>query len=189
MKRSLLSGLILLFALAVGVPLIAAESYPWQDHADPFDFYLGNHFDAFQQSQVDERDQLQGFLYVRFTGEFGPDGLPLATHGDCAAAPDDCQAGWMLRGLPVTATLVAVGNGAPTWCIAPESVPTTPGFTHFHWLDAAEHPEGLTVGASYEGYLLKLTARDAFRFAHHAGSVAVVPGIDYYSHANVVVGC
>jgi hypothetical protein len=67
-------------------------------------------------------------------------------------------------------------------------MPNQPGFTHFHWLGQPEHAGGLVTGQTYDGYLLKLTATEAFFFDHHGG-FEVTPGIDYETHANVVTDC
>ncbi len=188
----------LAFLLSVLFFTIAqADGYKWRDHAPPFDFLFENHIDTHQQSTIvgkrggrddgssEEEGQLQGFFYIRYTGEVNQ-GYPEARHGDCNATLD-CTVGWILHGIPTSAKLLDNTSGQhPVWCVDAEDLPRQPGYTHFHWLDAAEHAGGLMVGDVYNGYLLKLTARDAFFFDHHGGFF-VDPGIDYQTHQNVVV--
>jgi hypothetical protein len=73
----------------------------------------------------------------------------------------------------------------PEWYIDPADLPPQPGYSHFHWLNESPHAGGLVIGQTYDGYLLKLTARDTFSFEHHGGFL-VTPGIDEVTHANVV---
>lgn len=183
-------GIVLLamaVLLVVGAGTALAEGYPWRDHARPFDFTFGNHIDTHQQSMIADGGLLKGFFYIRFTGE-EQEGYPKAMHGNCNKK-EDCTVGWILDGLPMSATLIAHGNDQhPTWCVDPNDLPKQPGYTHFHWLDEADHAGGLEIGEAYDGYLLKLTARETFFFQHHGGFY-VDPGIDYETHANIVTDC
>ncbi len=168
---------------------MAAGSYPWRDHAAPFDYEFGNHIDTHQQS-LTRGAMLEGFFYVTLQDRVDPDsGLPAATHGNCASDPDACSVGWVWHGTPATAQLVAHGQGQhPTWCIDPADIPRQPGYTHFHWVDSPEHAGGFALGDTAQGWLLRLTAVDSFFFEHHGG-FAISPGIDFESHANVVADC
>ncbi len=176
------------------------ESYDWNFHQAPYDFLFGNPFDTHQQTKEEGNRQLNGFFYITIRGE--EDGIPVADHGNCDNDPEGCTVGWMLHGIKMEAELLQKGMGHPQWYISPEKLPAQPGFTHFHWIkkiDGGEsghasgasqeetsggHNGGLEVGATYEGYLLKLTARETFYFEHH-GRFLVRPGIDYETHANV----
>lgn len=186
-KRMMILALLLLILLSTGTAL--AESYRWRNHAAPFDFLFGNHIDSHQQSKVINKGKLQGFFYIRFTGEFTEDGYPIAEHANCNEAPDECLAGWVWHGLPVEAKYLGhLHDGHPTWCVDPADLPSQPGYSHFHWLDASDHADGLVIGETYPGYLLKLTARETFFFHHHGGFL-VTPGIDTETHQNVVTDC
>ena len=169
----------------------ATEARPWADHAAPFDFEFGNHIDTHQQSLA-KNDMLQGFFYITFTGDIDAgSGLPVAEHGDCSASDVDCEVGWGWHGVTWSdATYCGhpAGGGHPTWAIERGDKYLKRGYSHFHWLDAAEHADGLEVGETYDGYLLRLTAIDSFFFAHHGG-FAVTPGIESASHDNLVEDC
>lgn len=187
MKRLLILALLLI-SFAVAATAFAAEGYPWNDNARPFNFLFENHIDSHQQSNLIGNSQLTGFFYIKFTGG-QEEGLPTAMHADCSKTPADCVVGWQLQGVAVTATRVAnEGSGHPTWCINPEDMPQAPGYTHFHWEGEPEHAHEVPVGSSREGYVLKLTAVDHFYFQHHGG-FAVTPGIDYETHDNVLTDC
>ncbi len=156
-----------------------SEGYPWRDHAAPYTYRFGNRMDQHQQSKKVGQDQLNGFLYIWFTDETHEDPelgrLPVAQHVDCAnppqredGEPSSCTVGWTMHGIRVQGQLLTYGGGRPTWCIDPSSMPEQPGYTHFHW-ERAE--EGACSGLGrdclvYDGYLIKLTARESFRFVH-----------------------
>jgi hypothetical protein len=190
MKKWIIT-LALLLSFGLTAAVYAANGYPWKDHAAPYDYLFGNHIDTHQQSQVNGKDgeaQLEGFFYIKFTGE-DVDGVPEAMHGNCNAADVDCTVGWKLKGVAVQATLVdKPGHGHPIWCVDPKDMPRARGYSHFHWEGAPEHAGKLPAGATYDGYLLKLTAQDRFFFKHHGGFL-VNPGIDTETHANVVTDC
>lgn len=189
MKRVLILTALLL-SLAMAATAFAAASYPWNGHAAPYDYLFGNHIDTHQQSKLNDRDQLGGFFYIKFTGNENEEyGVPEAEHGDCDAAATDCIVGWKLKGIRAQATLLDKPEmGHPIWCINSQDLPSSPGYSHFHWEGAPEHAGMLTVGNTYDGYLLKLTAVDRFFFKHHGG-LLVRQGIDTQTHANVRVGC
>ena len=160
----------------LGVGSVLAHSYPWRDHASPFDFLFGNHIDMHQQSKILDNDELQGFFYIRFTGNF-INGYPEAVHGQETV-------GWTLYGIPIKAKLVDL-SPHPAWCVDPADLPQQAGYTHFHWLGSPEHDDDLVIGNMYDGYLMKLTARDTFIFE----GFVVTRGIDTYSHNNIVTDC
>ncbi len=156
-----------------------SEGYPWKDHAAPYTYLFGNRMDQHQQSKEVGQDQLNGFLYISFTGKLHEDpelgSIPVAKHVDCAnpparedGEPMSCTVGWIMHGMRVQAKLLTYGSGPPTWCIDPSDMPTQPGYTHFHWERAAEGScSGLGQDCpAYDGYLIKLTARETFRFVH-----------------------
>jgi hypothetical protein len=162
-----------------------AKGYPWREHASPFDFLFGNHIDTHQQTKLLGKGQLEGFFYIKFTGQF-QDGYPEATHANCTQASEACTVGWILHGVHIQATLLEHEPGQhPLWYVDLDDVPKQPGYTHFHWLGNPEHAHDLTVGDTYDGFLLKLTAVDTFFFQHHGGFL-VTPGIDDITHANIV---
>ena len=158
-----------------------AESYRWNDHRSPYTFTFNNHFDTHQQTQEIGKNGLTGFFYITIFDE--DNGIPVADHGDCEENPEGCTVGWTLQGIRMQAKLLEKGMGQhPQWFIPAENMPRQPGYTHFHWI--AEDNEELIVGEIYDGYLLKLTAREKFFFEHH-GTFLVEPGIDYETHFNV----
>jgi len=183
-------------ALAVTVALMlfmqagaSASGYEWRDHDAPFDFLFGNHIDTHQQSKLTGKSGLSGFLYITPSDKTTDDGVTIAKHGDCSMDPEGCDVGWLLRGLARNAEYCGHVSGEhPAWAIDPSDMPSQRGFTHFHWINETLHHDGLTVGDSYDGYLLKLTAVDTFVFDHH-GEFLVEPGIDFETHANVFATC
>jgi hypothetical protein len=192
MKRFLIL-VVLLLSFALAASAFAATSYPWNNHAAPYSFLFGNHFDTHQQTKLNDDGQLGGFFYIKYTGETYPpeadEGIPVAEHGNCEGAAVECTVGWRLKGVSVQATLFQKPeNSHPIWCIDQQDMPDSPGYSHFHWLGEPEHAGDLTVGDTYDGYLLKLTAVDKFFFKHHGGFV-VTPGIDTATHTNVVTDC
>jgi hypothetical protein len=184
--RKVTIGLTLLVLFLLPTGTVLAEGYRWRDHARPFDFLFGNHIDTHHQSKIAGGGKLEGFFYIRFTGDTTAEGVPIAKHADCNQVPDECTVGWILDGIPVQATYLGHEHGQhPQWYIDSADLPAQQGYTHFHWLDESAHAGGLTVGDTYDGYLLKLTARDTFFFEHHGGFL-VTPGIDEATHANIV---
>lgn len=188
--KKLIIPVVLLLSLAMAAVAYAATSYPWNDHAAPYDYLFGNHIDTHQQSQENIDDgKLGGFFYIKFTGKY-EDGVPVATHADCGKEAVDCTVGWKLKGVYVEDVMLDEnsGHGHPIWCVDPDDIPRAPGFSHFHWEDEPEHAGQLEEGKSYNGYLLKLTAREQFFFKHHGGFL-VTPGIDTETHANINTDC
>lgn len=165
---------------------LAAGGYPWNNHVAPYDFLFDNHIDTHQQSQLIDKGNLQGFLYIHYTGE-SIDGIPVAEHTDCSQNPEDCVVGWILRGIPAKATWLADSMG--TWCINPESVNIPKGYTLFHWLGLPETEMGLEVGQQYPGYLMTLISYKTFYFRHHGMLFLITPGVDSVSHSNITTNC
>ncbi len=188
MKNMLL--VILLLAAFVALPnsavrASAGTAYPWKDHAAPYNFLFGNHIDTHQQSQKLAGGQLQGILYIRYTGET-IDGIPVAEHTDCSMDPAACVAGWVFQGVPAQAAVVSMDEmGMPRFCASAAILRKLVGFSHFHWLGEPMMDMDLLVGQIYSGYLLKLTALSAFYFRHHSEMILVTPGVDTASHANI----
>lgn len=188
MRRKILVPFVVAL-LALTATASATASYPWSDHAAPFDHEFGNHIDSHQQSLV-KRGTLQGFFYVTIGDEIDVEtGLPITTHGNCEMNPEGCTVGWVWHGVPASGTLVAHDEGAhPTWCVDPDDMPQAPGYSHFHWLGDPDHAHGFEIGDVADGWILRLIAVDSFLFDHHGG-FAVTPGIDFESHANIVADC
>ena len=183
----LLFVLVIVISLLGTTTALAGTGYPWLDNAPPFDFLFGNHIDTHQQGKITGQRNYKGFFYIKYTGKMTADGVAIATHVNCLKIQqvDDCSVGWLLKGVPLQAEYLGHEMGQhPTWCVEPADLPTEPGYSHFHWLDESAHPEGLTVGEVYDGYLLKLNAIDTFFFDHHGGFL-VKPGIDQITHANI----
>lgn len=189
MRRILIITLLLLALFILSVGFALAEGYTWRDHTSPFDFLFGNHIDSHQQTELLGNSQLQGFFYIRFTGEY-IDGYPEAKHANCDEVAEECIVGWTLHGIPMSATFIAPGTEQkhPTWCVDPADLPEQRGYSHFHWLGLPAHAHDLVPGNTYDGFLLKLTARETFYFPHH-GDFVVTPGIDTVTHANIVTEC
>jgi hypothetical protein len=181
---------------------IAADLYPWNNHAPPFTFLFneGMHIDTHQQTRLDRNGNLIGFLYIEFTGAVSKDGFRVASHTDCNATGADCTVGWLIGGKPVTeATLVYhVEEDHPTWLVDRAAIPQPGSYSHFHWIGATDHG---SVGTTLPGYLLQLTAIDTFCFVHHDASmfddtktceddvnngVIIRPGVDIATHVNIV---
>jgi hypothetical protein len=190
MRQAIRSMFFAVAALTTTSEALAA-GYPWRNHAAPYDFLFGNEIDTHQQTRVKADDALSGFLYVHYTGETSADGLPIATHDDCAVAV--CDVGWTIDGLPANATfLYHVEHDHPVWLVDRADIPQPGAYAHFHWVGAPP----VAAGDARSGYLLELRAIGRFCFVHHAtdgsgscanrGGVAVVPGIDIATHVNIV---
>jgi hypothetical protein len=175
-----------------------AAGYPWMNHAAPYDFLFGNHFDTHQQTRLDRQGELFGFLYVTFTGAVSQDGFRVATHDDCNLRP--CSAGWTLRGEPTSelATFVYQETGDHHTFLADRAdIPMPGAHSHFHWLGA----DPVTAGETRNGYFLELQAHDTFCFVHHDADsfdaartceddanngIIVRPGTDVATHLNIL---
>jgi hypothetical protein len=178
-------------------PAVAADMYPWRNHAAPFTFLFGNDIDTHQQTRQMRDGTLYGFFYVRYTGLVTKDGQPVATHADCNSS-DDCTVGWALSGKPASATfLYPVMHDHPVFLASRQDLPQPGAYTHFHWLGPAMPMPRQTA----PGYLLQLTAVDSFCFIHHEaemakgnktcgdnGGISETRGIDDATHLNIVTG-
>lgn len=179
--KKLIVLITFLAVLLLGISSAVAGGPPWTGHATPFDFLFGNQIDQYLQSKLLGNGDIQGFFYITFTGKTNL-GYPAADHGEDTV-------GWVVYGVPVKAKLLALPPMMhPQWCINPADLPREKGFSHFHWLGMPMMADGLKVGQTYGGYLLKLTAIDSFYFTM-AGGFIVTPGIDDYSHLNIVTSC
>jgi len=175
--------------------VVAADLYPWRDHANPYDFLFGNEIDTHQQTRETKDGSLFGFFYIKFTGVVTMDRYRVATHVDCNATPD-CTVGWTLNGRPVNTTfLYHVEPDHPVFLVNRVDIPEPGAYAHFHWL-GADHG---VPGESKSGYVLQLTAEDKFCFIHHEaegatsdktcqdnGGIKVNKGIDIATHLNIV---
>lgn len=174
---------VLIFFTVIVAFNVYAAGLLWDDHGEPFDFYFNDpSFDAHQQSKVTGgKDKLVGFFYIEYTDDEVP---PTAIHGTETV-------GWVLDGVPVEGAVLIENElmEHPVWCLDPEDIPRSQGYTHFHWVAPPEAPirrSDLDVGETLDGYLLKLTAIDSFYF-DHTGGFFITPGIDYDSHYNIVI--
>jgi len=202
--RRLLRPLALGVALMAATPgaTLAADLYPWTNHAKPYNFLFngGAHIDTHQQTLLNNATkELSGFLYIQFTGAVSKDGYRVASHVDCNAPGAACTVGWQVRGRRITATFVYhVETDHPTWLVDRDAIPQPGAYSHFHWSDTADHP---SVGSTHDGYLLQLDAADTFCFVHGDAAsfdarltcendvndgVIVRPGIDIATHLNIV---
>ena len=131
----------------------AAELYPWNNHAKPYNFLFngGVDIDMHQQTMFNHATkELSGFLYIQFTGAVSRDGYRVASHTDCNAPGASCTVGWQLRGKRTAATLVYhVEPDHPTWLVGRDHIPQPGAYSHFHWSDTSELPG---VGTTHTGY-------------------------------------
>jgi hypothetical protein len=181
-------------ALAAALLPLAANAASWRDHATPYTFKFGNDIDTHQQTFLQNKGELVGFFYVKFTGDVTTDGLRVARHVNCNTEGAGCTAAWQLRGRPAMATfLYHTMPDLPVFHIPRQLIPQPGAYTHFHWR-GSEHP---MPGVESEGYLLELKAIDTFCFVHHdmampagsctdIGGLPVAPGIDTSTHTNIV---
>jgi hypothetical protein len=182
MNKVLVTALVICILLVEATP-VSAASYPWRDHAKPFDFLFGNEIDTHQQSRKVGGEKLQGSLYIHYTGET-IDGIPVAEHMDCNAMPASCVAGWKFEGVKLDAMVVSP-EMMPEFCAGAEDLANKQGYSHFHWLGDPQMGMDLVTGQVYSGYLMRLVAQSAFYFRHHDTLILVTPGIDTVSHANI----
>jgi hypothetical protein len=185
-KRKIIYGAIIAFFMSQATAL--AEGLPWLDQQYPYDFIFGNHIDTHQQTMVLPDGTLKGVLYIEFTGEYTPEGYPIAEHTDCFKELSECTVGWKWEGVPGKATFVYHESGDhPLWLVESRNdIPQPGGYSHFHWLDGTEKAMDLMVNMEYEGYFLELTAKDTFVFKHGKDEILITPGLDLSSHLNLV---
>jgi hypothetical protein len=183
-------SICLMAFLVLGIGALTwAEGVPWSDHAAPYNFTFGNHIDTHQQSKL-VRGQLQGFIYITYTGEV-LNGVSVARHCDDGTTPVDCVAGWSFTGKRVTSgsepTFVFHQNDHPIWLVdSRNDIPQPGAYSHFHWLGAPQDPSGLNPGSTYPGYFLELFATQTFYFEHEGQMILVKPGLDVATHVNIV---
>lgn len=161
--------------------------YPWTNHGFPFTFVFGNHIDSHQQTLLLPNGDLLGFLYITYTGEVTPTGLPVAKHPDSMTPAGERVVGWVLRGKPGHATFVHHMMDHPLWLVAQRAdIPQPGGYSHMHWLGLPAMAGMLVEGDSFDGYFLELTAVRTFAFEHGGEKIPVYPGLDLRTHLNVV---
>ncbi|MDF1525270.1 MAG: hypothetical protein RRA15_03310 [bacterium] len=185
--RTLLFTAALLFTFGMNSSAMA-EGVPWKDHQAPFDFLFGNHFDTHQQTKPMPDGSLSGYLYVKFTGDLTPDGVPVTRHADAGDPMNEVSVGWKIKAVPAAATVVYHQTGDhPIWLVDDRNdIPQPGGYSHFHWLDGPLNAMDLIIGETYEGYILELTAKDTFAFMHGSDKVYVTNGLDLATHTNIV---
>lgn len=183
--------LILLTAIFVTIAETEAGGYPWRDHTKPYDFMFGNNIDSHQQTQLKDNGKLFGFLYITDTGE-EMDGIPVVEHCDKNTPPDDCEVGWIMRGMylggyKVPTFVYKAEKDHPTWLVGSRNDIRQPGsYSHFHWLGDPPGGGGFEAGDMRDGYLIELQAVDQFYFRHNEEEILVMPGIDISTHVNIV---
>ncbi len=177
MRKKIIVLMMVSLWMLVASTSMAAGGYPWKDHAFPYTFEFGNDIDTHQQTKVLPNGELFGFFYITFTGNFTDDGFPIAKHCDADTPPNQCVAGWILRGIPGQATFVFHSvDDHPIWLVNRSDIPQPGSYAHFHWLDAAQEANGLLVGQVYPGYFLELQAIDTFAFSHANELIPVTTG-------------
>ena len=187
MNKKILLLVAAAWFMLLGASASWAQGYPWKNHAFPYDFRFENHIDTHQQTRVQQNGDLFGFLYITFTGEITPEGLPVAEHCHADTAPQACEVGWTLRGKPGNATFVFHQNDHPIWLVASRSdIPQPGAYAHFHWLDGPMDAEGLSPGQNFPGYFIELQAIRSFAFLHAGERIPVHPGLDISTHVNIV---
>jgi hypothetical protein len=183
-------------ALSATTSVQAAEMYPWRQHQRPFSFVFGNEIDGHQQLREGRDDNLNGYLYIQYTGIVTKDNYPVATHVDCNAVGADCQVGWKVAGIPSIAKLIRQPmHDHPVFLVERADVPQPGSYAHFHWIGMAMPMPYLSVS----GYLLELMAVNSFCFIHHdvgmamsakscreSGGAKVDRGVDIATHLNIV---
>lgn len=188
MKKTLFSlSMIVVWLISSAAVQLAL---PWTGHAAPFSFLFSNEFDTHQQSQAVGANQLQGFLYIHYTGET-IDGIPVAEHTNCDRMATDCRAGWKIQG-SFTQGIYAghnMENHMPQFCVTSDTIQNRTRISHFHWLGDPMMGMDLIEGQTYPGYVMQLVALDTFYFRHHDALILVKAGIDQVSHQNIITNC
>ncbi len=181
-------------------PSARAATRTFRNHAPPFTFLFGNEIDTHQQTFQASDGSLRGFLYITFTGEVTPQGLPVARHCDAQTAPASCVAGWILRARPGTATFLFQNEDHPVWLTTRAAIPQPGAFAHFHWITSAstdprpvtdpgceaQMDSALVPGAVCPGFLIELVALRSFAFEEFGQRIPVTPGIDIATHVNIL---
>ena len=179
---------LLIFGFA-SVQSAEAFEYPWNDHAEPYDFLFGNHIDSHQQTKEKRNGDLSGYLYITFTGD-EKNGIGIAKHCGNDTPAKACVVGWAIKGKSGEATAVYHDddkNDHPLWLVESRNDIPQPGpYSHFHWLGKPKNAKKLKIGKIYYGYFLKLRAVKTFYFEHGGEKILIRRGIDIASHVNVV---
>ncbi len=185
MKKGLVISIFLLCLTWAGG--VWASGYPWMYHAFPYDFLFGNNIDTHQQTNLNKNDELFGFLYVTYTGNYTDAGLPIAEHCGQNTPPNECIVGWMIRGIQGEATFVFHENDHPIWLVGSRAdIPQPGAFSHFHWFGGPAGAGELVEETPYSGFFLELKAVRKFAFLHAGQIIPVSPGIDIATHVNLV---
>lgn len=185
MKKISVLIITLALILLIVIPTFAdEEEYVWKNHADPFGFTFGNMIDTHQQSFINGNGILKGFLYIHYTGETTIDGIPVAERANCP----DCNLGWNIKGIKVSAKLLQ--KGPRCWYVDPAELPDESGYNHFQWVGDPPTPHSLQVGDEKVGYLLKRVAISDFFWLGGQGEMGsgghlVKEGVD--PHMNIVL--
>jgi len=193
MRKTFLLGGAAAALFAAGLAQ-AGDAYPWRGHAAPFPFLFGNDIDGHQQTRLRADGSLTGYLYVQQTGVVTKDGYPVASHANCATAPDSCIVGWTIDGKPTRAMVYQQPmHDHPLFTVSRADIPQPGSYSHFHWTGMAM-PHYMA-----DGYLLQLVAQNRFCFIHHDagsatsgmscqdnGGLKVERGVDLATHLNVV---
>ncbi len=190
MKKYLFVPFFSLFFLFLVSGLSFSQGLVWKNHRAPFDFTFGNHMDTHQQTQILPDGSLFGYLYIAYTGEETPEGVPVARHQDCNDEEVKCVVGWELRGLPGFANFFDHLMGDhPVWSVSRSQIPVPGSYTHFHWEGPPEHAHALTYqDMDVPGYFLQLRAKRTFLFEHGDDEVFVTHGVDNATHLNIISG-
>jgi hypothetical protein len=200
MNRLMMRIAIVLVFVLFASPTWAGLS-DWRNHAFPLTFLFGNHIDSHQQTRLTKAGELFGYFYITYTGEYTPEGYPVAHHCDPNTPPQECVVGWILTGKPGQATFLYHNMDHPVWLVESRNEIPQPGaFAHFHWItNQGTDPrpvtdprcnvsmaEQLQHGAVCPGYFLQLMAVDKFAFHHEDELILVDPGIDIRTHLNIL---
>lgn len=162
MKKTLFLTIVLALLVLLSTSTVFADKgedddYPWRDDRKaPFVFEFGNMIDTHQQSKL-KKEELKGYIYIHYTGEYTEDGIPMARKADCYN--EECSIGWVIKGIPYQAILV---NTGPRIWLIDSSDPLEAGYTHFQWEGNPKKPHGLILNNTYEGYLLRRVAVTTF---------------------------
>lgn len=196
MRNPTIGLFVAVISLWVTTSALAEENYPWLQHQRPFSYVFGNDIDGHQQTLEVRDGNLNGYLYIQYTGVVTKDNYPVATHVNCNVVGADCRVGWKVAGIPSSAKLVRQPmNDHPVFLMDRADIPQPGSYAHFHWTGMAMPMPYLAVS----GYLLELTAVSSFCFIHRdvgmamsaktcreSGGLKVDRGVDIATHINVV---
>jgi hypothetical protein len=106
MRKATIGPFVAVLSLLITTSALAEDDHPWRQHQRPFSYVFGNEIDGHQQTREERDGNLNGYLYIQYTGIVTKDNYPVATHVDCNAAGADCRVGWKVAGIPSIAKLV-----------------------------------------------------------------------------------